>query len=63
MDATLVPGAKVPERNRNKAAHRIENVTYIPHDTDGSPITCICGWEGTSATWDEHRLRPGGTER
>lgn len=54
------PGAAQPERNITTKQHLIESIHYPqgiqPHEYDDVPVTCTCGWAGTSAGFTRHRL-------
>lgn len=59
MTAQFVPGDPAKNRNRPQARHLIRYVRYrqgIKEDEyDAAPIGCICGWDGASGQWQEHR--------
>lgn len=35
--------------------HLIVEIHFIPGDDDGSPLSCVCKWEGTVQEWADHR--------
>lgn len=57
-DAAFVKGHDKP-RKRDLGYHVIASIHYPPgikaRDYDQAPMTCICGWEGTSGEWNQHR--------
>ena len=50
------PGTPGPESNRPARRHVIAIINFSTgKPTAQAPTLCVCGWQGVSAEWDQHR--------
>jgi len=59
VGASFNPGTEGPDSNRPVRKHVIGIINFSTgKPTAQAPILCVCGWQGVSEQWDEHRRTP-----